>query len=70
MTEAQVELQPLIHFVDIIIDHELSVVIYRDKIVIKPKKKGSRPIVLSIPQWVHMHAMYSRVESALDLLNC
>ena len=70
MTQAQVAVQSLMHSVDIVIDKELSLLIFKDKIVVKPKKKGSRPIILSISQWIRINAMFSRVELALDLVNC
>ena len=70
MAQAQILAENLMHCVEICVDKELSLTIHRDKVTLKLKRKGSRPIVLSIAQWYSIKKVMDKVECALDLVNC
>jgi hypothetical protein len=70
MAQAQVLNQTLMHHVEICVDKDLSIIVYRDRVCLKKKKKGSRPIVLTISQWCTVNKLITKVESALDLVQC
>jgi hypothetical protein len=70
MAEAQLHYQTLMHHVEICVDKDLSIIVYCDRVCLKPKKKGSRPIVLSISQWCCVNKLIGKVERALDLVQC
>jgi hypothetical protein len=70
MAEAQLYNQTLMHHVEICVDKDLSIIVYSDRVCLKPKRKGSRPIVLTIRQWISVNKLMSKVDSALDLVQC
>ena len=70
MAQAQLNQNNLMHYVEICVDKDLSLIVFCDKVSLKPKKKGSRPIVLTISQWETIDKLKSKVQCALDLVKC